>query len=406
MTEELRKSENARMMCVFLGGSLKASLTRVFSLAKNEQAMTQMDNCGECDLGFNPHQEHYRQVNLPSVLSSPDGEGNGINSITNLSPLAKVAFTMAEILLSLTIIGVVAAITLPSLIGNINERTWNTQRKVLYSRMSQAISLMPSLNGYGVLQEIENEDGTKTIEDTATETFLTAGLSKVLKINNICDNEHFSDCGIPNKILPVKGDALLTSSMFKTLVSYNAMFNGSYNIYKYSQIDTKAMAFETLNGESIITFYNPYCSRELKYGNLLYSQRSVCVNFVYDLNGKRGPNKMGKDVGYMTALYPTDPLLINGIIPLGKMSGAGGFPHPGAWAGRCRNQFGDEAKVATIQELSALFTNRELLVLEDMHTWSSTKIDVNTGYTMYLAMGFWGTRKYTDNTNVLCVKEL
>lgn len=31
------------------------------------------------------------------------------------------AFTMAEILLSLTIIGVVAAITLPSLTGNINE---------------------------------------------------------------------------------------------------------------------------------------------------------------------------------------------------------------------------------------------------------------------------------------------
>ena len=36
------------------------------------------------------------------------------------------AFTMAEILLSLTIIGVVAAITLPSLTGNINER-WGWQ---------------------------------------------------------------------------------------------------------------------------------------------------------------------------------------------------------------------------------------------------------------------------------------
>ena len=63
------------------------------------------------------------------------------------------AFTMAEILLSLTIIGVVAAITLPSLTGNINERTWNTQRKALYARMSQAIALMPALNGYGTLKE-------------------------------------------------------------------------------------------------------------------------------------------------------------------------------------------------------------------------------------------------------------
>ena len=59
------------------------------------------------------------------------------------------SFTMAEILLSLTIIGVVAAITLPSLTGNINERTWNTQKKALYARMSQAIALMGSINGYG-----------------------------------------------------------------------------------------------------------------------------------------------------------------------------------------------------------------------------------------------------------------
>ena len=64
-----------------------------------------------------------------------------------------LAFTMAEILLSLTIIGVVAAITLPSLTGNINERTWNTQRKALYARLSQAIPLMDSLNGYGTFTE-------------------------------------------------------------------------------------------------------------------------------------------------------------------------------------------------------------------------------------------------------------
>ncbi len=90
------------------------------------------------------------------------------------------AFTMAEILLSLTIIGVVAAITLPSLTGNINERTWNTQRKALYARMSQAVALMPSLSGYGTLTE-ESSSGADDAVDTAAETFITSGLSKVLK---------------------------------------------------------------------------------------------------------------------------------------------------------------------------------------------------------------------------------
>ena len=73
------------------------------------------------------------------------------------------AFTMAEILLSLTIIGVVAAITLPSLTGNINERTWNTQRKALYARFSQAIALMPALNGYGIWQRMRAETLQKTL---------------------------------------------------------------------------------------------------------------------------------------------------------------------------------------------------------------------------------------------------
>ena len=78
----------------------------------------------------------------------------------------RIAFTMAEILLSLTIIGVVAAITLPSLTGNINERTWNTQRKALYARFSQAIALMPALNAYGTLTENESGCITELIEDT------------------------------------------------------------------------------------------------------------------------------------------------------------------------------------------------------------------------------------------------
>ena len=69
--------------------------------------------------------------------------------------------------------GQAGSIILPSLTGNINERTWNTQRKALYARFSQAIALMPALNGYGA----DNPD-------TAAETFVTAGLSKVLKINN------------------------------------------------------------------------------------------------------------------------------------------------------------------------------------------------------------------------------
>ena len=212
------------------------------------------------------------------------------------------AFTMAEILLSLTIIGVVAAITLPSLTGNINERTWNTQRKALYARFSQAIALMPSLNGYGTLTE---GDSSTSAVDTAAETFVTAGLSKVLKINNICDSEHLADCGIPSKITAVNGSipySAYSQGLPETLYGYNSMFgNFSFNYVgnggtafsgnvSARAFDSKVAAFETANGESIAVYYNPQCQSNMNETSAFYAQTKICANFVYDLNGSKGPN--------------------------------------------------------------------------------------------------------------------
>ena len=174
----------------------------------------------------------------------------------------KFGFTMAEILLSLTIIGVVAAITLPSLTGNINERTWNTQRKALYARFSQAIALMPSLNGYGTLTE-ESSSGAGDAVDTAAETFVTAGLAKVMKINNICDSEHLEDCGIASKFTTLKATVMSTptkmSELNSDMVSTDKIDATTSWHLKHDQLDTKAAAFETGNGESIIVYYNPKC---------------------------------------------------------------------------------------------------------------------------------------------------
>ena len=235
--------------------------------------------------------------------------------LVNRLSVKKCAFTMAEILLSLTIIGVVAAITLPSLTGNINERTWNTQRKALYSRFSQAIALMPALNGYGTLKETtDSATGSTSVEDTAAETFVTAGLSKVLKINNICDNEHLDDCGIPKKMISMTGNKLdIPTKMSELSIK---MTNMSYShpgagfTYTYSQLDTKAAAFETINGESMLVFYNPNCQAYL--GEVSYSlQPKICANFIFDLNGSKGPNTIGKDIGVLTALYSTDSVVVS-----------------------------------------------------------------------------------------------
>ena len=229
----------------------------------------------------------------------------------NLKRKVCIAFTMAEILLSLTIIGVVAAITLPSLTGNINERVWNTQRKALYSRLSQAVSLMPNLNGFGVYN-IDRESGALTpSHDNAAETFLSTGLAKVLKINNICDNFHIGDCGFPLEYINYAGSKKGWTSEPKL----SDLNKGFVEEFEYGQnpqawIDTKAAAFETTNGESILLFYNPYCMPYMNESDSYYVQPKMCANFVYDLNGTDGPNTMGKDMGFITVLYSTDSKVI------------------------------------------------------------------------------------------------
>ena len=278
----------------------------------------------------------------------------------------KHAFTMAEILLSLTIIGVVAAITLPSLTGNINERTWNTQRKALYARFSQAIALMPSLNGYGTLTPETSSDAGDAV-DTAAETFVTSGLAKVLKINNICDNEHLEDCGIASKITTLDGSSVINLEDIETLFQYNSWFNNS--AYYHSQLDTKAAAFETANGECILVYYNPFCTANLNENRNNYSQPKMCANFVYDLNGSKGPNSVGKDIGAISVLYATDPVVV-APMPLPKNSSA-----YGEWSGikkACAKDDSD-SRGPNIDELSSMFYNGQIFGLSSAYGfWSSS----------------------------------
>ena len=282
---------------------------------------------------------------------------------------------MAEILLSLTIIGVVAAITLPSLTGNINERTWNTQRKALYARFSQAISLMPALNGYGTLTENTDSAGSTSMEDTAAETFVTDGLAKVLKINNICDSEHLADCGIPSVITNLKGSKI--DPFPATLTDLNPMFNstielpnnaGSIVPWTYSLINTKAAAFETANGESIAVYYNPNCKIDDAVSNEVYTQGWMCANFIYDLNGTKGPNTMGKDIGFITALYAVDSVVVAPMPHVRVDSSASQQK-----AGELCKSIDGEYRVPNRQEMAAIFYNRRLYGTESGPFWTSSQ---------------------------------
>ena len=321
-----------------------------------------------------------------------------------------LAFTMAEILLSLTIIGVVAAITLPSLTGNINERTWNTQRKALYARFSQAIALMPALNGYGVLKE-ESSAGASDAEDTAAETFVTSGLSSVLKINNICDNEHLEDCGIVSKITTLAGSQI---DFPDTMGNLNSLMVGAQSTAteSISILDTKAAAFETQNGESIAVYYNPNCVGDLQnltWGGSTgyFGQTRVCANFIYDLNGNKGPNTVGKDIGFMTLMYPSDPKISAPIPAQAALSGGYAMSGDNNATQAC-TAYDSEYRVPNMEELYSMFVNKNLLnSAYTASTWSSTSV-VSGGelhkFFVRFTNGELDDLGLTYPTNVWCIK--
>ena len=51
--------------------------------------------------------------------------------------MKKLAFTLAEVLITLVIIGVVAAMTIPTLVTNADKKATATKLKVFYSKINQ-----------------------------------------------------------------------------------------------------------------------------------------------------------------------------------------------------------------------------------------------------------------------------
>ena len=105
-----------------------------------------------------------------------------------LSRLA--AFTLAEVLITLGIIGVVAAITLPSLVQNYRKSVVENKLKSEYSLISNAIRMSEAKNG-------SSEDWATCDEDNSfecTKSFFDTYLAPELKTVKICGNDNKEEC--------------------------------------------------------------------------------------------------------------------------------------------------------------------------------------------------------------------
>ena len=155
------------------------------------------------------------------------------------------AFTLAEILITLTIIGVVAAVTIPTLTKKAGNQEYVTRLLKVYSVLSQATD------------DIINEKGAPGNNWAGTTTSVSNYYKSKLKIGNYCGT---------------------TSGCFGGMSDVDAS-----SIYQ---------KFTLSDGASIaIRQHNSQCTHD-DYSDSPH----ICASIFVDLNGKKAPNSIGRDL--------------------------------------------------------------------------------------------------------------
>lgn len=195
-----------------------------------------------------------------------------------------LAFTLAEVLITLSIIGIVAALTIPTLINNYQKTQYVTGLKKAYTQFNQVLSKFSSDRGCV-------NDLKCTGEFTASKTNDTLGQALVpyFKLAKDC------------------GDA-------ESTVCFTTQSSGNYDGTSTRQNDngTDYYKFLTVDGVAYaVRNYSDNCSSwggSGKTNNL----KQVCGGLRVDVNGPdKGPNSYGRDIfsfnitnGKGALLYP------------------------------------------------------------------------------------------------------
>ncbi len=283
----------------------------------------------------------------------------------------KRAFTLAEVLITLGIIGVVASMTIPTLITNYNQRAWDTGATVFNRKLGEALGFMntqSSLAGFASTKDFVNE------------------LSKHIKITKICDSDELTNC-FSNEIFTT-GDTIDTTTL---KMAKNLNSTGDYG--------TETIGVQFADGVSALIAYNPNATQD-PYSNQVVrvtgSGKSVnldtdAIAILYDVSGNKSPNEYatGKDIRGINASINTGASIVNlGTVstPVNCIdSTSDGYEYCTAddielaitsnyWAGAKKACADAGMHLPTIEELQELYTKKgEGGIPTSGNYWSATE---------------------------------
>ena len=212
----------------------------------------------------------------PSNLKSP----------THNSPKCKSAFTLAEVLITLGIIGIVAAITLPTLIQNYKKKVYVDSLKSGYSILNNGFRLMMSEEG---VDDIEDTELFAVMKAVGADTDTVASEQAAAKVLA----KYFQKARLISRA------DLIGKTSCKDLVGKGPRFwnlgdktqcSGNYN-----------MQYALPNGMTMSIFLYDTCAKSsLSDAEIAAAGGKMtkhCGQIDLDINGEKEPNQWGRD-GY------------------------------------------------------------------------------------------------------------
>lgn len=173
-------------------------------------------------------------------------------------------FTLAEVLITLGIIGVVAAITIPTLINSTNKAEFATAYKKSYSVFSNAFAYIKKENG----DSVKSLCGEYTDENLASSKCLSDIFKPYLQVARACETGNSSDCSNMKTVLTsLSGDTTIRENMGNDMVAF-VLNDGSVVFFDFPGINSNCSAHDA----------------------------TECFTMIFDTNGNKKPNKIGLDV--------------------------------------------------------------------------------------------------------------
>ena len=272
------------------GHSSYHCLTNVDKRLRNKCAMTCFCNMSQNNFTDKVHSlfTTHHSLKRPAFTLT-----EGATHVAHWNNSRKIAFTLAEVLITLGIIGVVAAMTMPSLIQNYQRHVWLTQLKKSYSVLTNGFKAMLAEDNVDFLYDTSLFNSIKPINEYGRYCSLN---NRDILTQSDCKDffENFKQY-FPNSVYVEIVNTYENKNKKEEISShYYNMDGGSYRADRtyYLQFPDGVMMVGTFNKYPSATTEGELSSIRAKNGKLL----SIAGDIRIDVNGKKPPNAYGKDI--------------------------------------------------------------------------------------------------------------